>query len=45
MKPVFLLDIDGVVADFLGAVRLVVAEVSSQPVTVTQWDFLVLLTR
>jgi 5'(3')-deoxyribonucleotidase len=39
MKPVFLLDIDGVVADFLGAVRRCVAEVSSQPVTVTQWDF------
>jgi len=40
MKPVFLLDIDGVVADFLGAVRRVVAEVSSQPLAVTQWDFL-----
>ena len=40
MKPVFLLDIDGVVADFLSAVRRCVAEVSSQPITVTQWDFL-----
>lgn len=40
MKPLFLLDIDGVVADFLGAVRRVVAEVSSQKVQCTQWDFL-----
>ena len=38
-QPIILLDVDGVVADFEGAVRCTVAEVGYVLPTLTEWNF------
>ena len=38
-RPIILLDVDGVVADFEGAVRRTVAEVGYTLPTATEWNF------